>query len=315
MAALRIHLSEVAVAGLVALLKDKDGHVRNAAAEALRRQSILSEGAVAALVALLKDEDWHVRRAAAEAVGSQSNLSEGAVVGLATLLKDKDRSVRDAAAEALRGHSTLPEAAVPGLVALLKDEDEGVRREAVRVLRRQSTLSEGAVAGLIALLKDKDWHLRRAAAEALGCQSNLSDKILEVIGLLRSTTPARIAPRYEGKVSRSLEFQQSSTRREATWDQLFDIEEAREAVSADTGAEKMLGPKHHSTLSTMNNLGNVPSSPGTYEEAKAMHRQALKLTEEVLGPKHPSTLDPNNLVNQTLELREAVLRREQLPGP
>ena len=54
--------------------------------------------------------------------------------------------------------------------------------------------------------------------------------------------------------------------------------------------EKMLGPEHPDTLTSVSNLGSVLSRQGKYEEAEAMHRRALTAREKVLGPEHPNTL-------------------------
>jgi hypothetical protein len=39
-----------------------------------------------------------------------------------------------------------------------------------------------------------------------------------------------------------------------------------------------------------NSLGSVLERQGKYEEAEAMHRQALRGYEKVLGPEHPDAL-------------------------
>ena len=52
----------------------------------------------------------------------------------------------------------------------------------------------------------------------------------------------------------------------------------------------MLGRKHPSTLTSMNNLALVLDRQGKYEEAEGMHRQTLALSETELGKKHPETL-------------------------
>jgi Flp pilus assembly protein TadD len=52
----------------------------------------------------------------------------------------------------------------------------------------------------------------------------------------------------------------------------------------------VLGQKHPDTLASMNNLARVLGSQGKYDEAEAMHRQALQLSEEVLGQEHSTTL-------------------------
>ena len=62
------------------------------------------------------------------------------------------------------------------------------------------------------------------------------------------------------------------------------------------GCEEALGPKHTSTLSTVNNLGLLYADQGKLAEAEAMYSRALQGKEEALGPKHTSTLlTVNNL--------------------
>ncbi|KAF1964751.1 HET-domain-containing protein [Bimuria novae-zelandiae CBS 107.79] len=62
------------------------------------------------------------------------------------------------------------------------------------------------------------------------------------------------------------------------------------------GYEEALGPKHTSTLDTVNNLGALYADQGKLAEAEAMYSRALQGYEEALGPKHTSTLDTvNNL--------------------
>jgi hypothetical protein len=70
----------------------------------------------------------------------------------------------------------------------------------------------------------------------------------------------------------------------------------------------VLGKEHPSTLTSMNNLAMVLSDQGKYEEAEAMHRQALGLREKALGKEHPSILTSmNNLAT--------VLRPKAHPTP
>jgi tetratricopeptide (TPR) repeat protein len=54
--------------------------------------------------------------------------------------------------------------------------------------------------------------------------------------------------------------------------------------------EKVLGPEHPGTLTSMNNLALVLNGQGKYEEAEAMHRQTLARKEKLLGHEHPDTL-------------------------
>ncbi|KAH1890714.1 hypothetical protein KXW12_005816 [Aspergillus fumigatus] len=54
--------------------------------------------------------------------------------------------------------------------------------------------------------------------------------------------------------------------------------------------KKVFSSKHPDTLTSISNLGIVLARQGKYEEAEAMHRQALQGYEKVLGSEHPSTL-------------------------
>jgi tetratricopeptide (TPR) repeat protein len=49
------------------------------------------------------------------------------------------------------------------------------------------------------------------------------------------------------------------------------------------GSEEALGPKHTSTLDTVNNLGNLYKNQGRLAEAEAMYSRALQGYEKVLG--------------------------------
>jgi tetratricopeptide (TPR) repeat protein len=54
--------------------------------------------------------------------------------------------------------------------------------------------------------------------------------------------------------------------------------------------ERVLGPEHSHTLTSVSNLDSVLDSQGKYKEVKAMHRRELRDREKVLGPEHPDTL-------------------------
>ncbi|KAI0543831.1 hypothetical protein F4679DRAFT_567226 [Xylaria curta] len=90
--------------------------------------------------------------------------------------------------------------------------------------------------------------------------------------------------------------------------------------------EDSFGPKHLSTLNTLNNLSVLYQGLGRYEEAEAMGLLALQGREEVLGPDHVSTLgSANNLAllyteNEELQKAEdlynrALLGRTKASGP
>jgi tetratricopeptide (TPR) repeat protein len=62
------------------------------------------------------------------------------------------------------------------------------------------------------------------------------------------------------------------------------------------GNERVLGPEHPNTLSSVNNLAGLLDSKGDYAGAEPLYRRALEAKERVLGPEHPDTLSSvNNL--------------------
>jgi tetratricopeptide (TPR) repeat protein len=76
----------------------------------------------------------------------------------------------------------------------------------------------------------------------------------------------------------------------------------------------------------MSNLAQMLSSQGKYEEAEAMNRQTLVLSEKALGPEHPSTLTSMGNWAGVLSSqgkykeaeamnRQTLARREKVLGP
>jgi tetratricopeptide (TPR) repeat protein len=62
------------------------------------------------------------------------------------------------------------------------------------------------------------------------------------------------------------------------------------------GRERVLGPEHPQTLTSVNNLAGLLESKGDLAAAEPMYRRALEAQERVLGPEHPQTLSSvNNL--------------------
>jgi tetratricopeptide (TPR) repeat protein len=92
------------------------------------------------------------------------------------------------------------------------------------------------------------------------------------------------------------------------------------------GHEEALGPKHTSTLGTVNDLGVLYRVQGRLPEAEAMYRRALAGREEALGPKHTSTLgtvndlgvlyrDQGRLPEAEAMYRRALAGKEEALGP
>ncbi|KAI9684109.1 MAG: hypothetical protein M1829_003379 [Trizodia sp. TS-e1964] len=90
--------------------------------------------------------------------------------------------------------------------------------------------------------------------------------------------------------------------------------------------EKVLGPEHPDTLTSMSNLAGVINHQGKYEEAEAMNRHVTELSEKVLRPEHPDTLTSMSNLASVLDSQgkyeeaEAMNRhvtelREKVLGP
>jgi nephrocystin-3 len=54
--------------------------------------------------------------------------------------------------------------------------------------------------------------------------------------------------------------------------------------------ERLLGPEHPDTLTTVGNLGTLYWAKGNYEQAEAFYNRCLEARERLLGPEHPDTL-------------------------
>ena len=54
--------------------------------------------------------------------------------------------------------------------------------------------------------------------------------------------------------------------------------------------EKILGPEHPDTATSLNNLAGLYHAEGQYARARPLFERALTIKEKVLGPEHPDTL-------------------------
>jgi len=62
--------------------------------------------------------------------------------------------------------------------------------------------------------------------------------------------------------------------------------------------EKVLGPEHPETATSLNNLGILLKKQGDLAGARSLYERALAATEKALGPDHPDTANSlNNLAN------------------
>ncbi len=60
--------------------------------------------------------------------------------------------------------------------------------------------------------------------------------------------------------------------------------------------EKSLGPEHHDTSRSLNNLAGLYRAQGRYADAKPLYQRALAISEKTLGPEHPDVATSlNNL--------------------
>ena len=60
---------------------------------------------------------------------------------------------------------------------------------------------------------------------------------------------------------------------------------ARQALAAQ---QRVLGPEHPDTLTSLSNLSCWLAELGQHQEAADMARQALAAQQRVLGPEHPA---------------------------
>ena len=78
------------------------------------------------------------------------------------------------------------------------------------------------------------------------------------------------------------------------------------------GYEKAWGPKHTSTLITVNNLGNLYANQGKIIEAEKMYQRALKGYEKAWGPEHTSTLDTVNNLSVLYAKQGKITKAEKM---
>jgi len=78
------------------------------------------------------------------------------------------------------------------------------------------------------------------------------------------------------------------------------------------GKEETWGPKHASTLDTVNNLGLLYANLGRMQEAEKMYLRALQGKEETWGPKHTSTLGTVNNLGVLYKNLERIQKAEKM---
>lgn len=145
-----------AVPALVALLRIEEEYLNGAASEAL---VAIGHTAVASVVALLRDADPHVRERAARTLGQ---IGVEALAPLSAHMRSPDPQMRAAIAEAL-GHINHPRS-VEMLLGALNDRENRVIDQAARALVR---VGKTAVPGLLKLLNDSNNDLHQRALAIL----------------------------------------------------------------------------------------------------------------------------------------------------
>lgn len=176
------NMGEPAVPELMALLKDPNQGVRDAAMMAFPRVGV---SAAPALLELLRDGDCVARRSAARAL--MSYRGEQVATALAAALKDEDVEVRKHAALSLSGAGADSEVSIPALAAALKDADKEVVWNAVISLAELGPWARPAVPALAELALDEsrlEYLRAKAAVTAMaldpGVKSALPSHVIEI---------------------------------------------------------------------------------------------------------------------------------------
>src|SRR6185436_16936805 len=189
-----------AVAPLVAMLRDRDRAVRDAAIGALLA---IGESAVIPLGDCLSDPVLTVQELASSVLAT---IADARVLALLmAALKSPDWIVRMHAAKAL-GRIQEPEA-VASLVPLLQDNVKAVREESSTAL---AAMGAAALPSLLAALTHAEWLVRLHAVEALGKTRSPEavDPLLSVLFNDRDRAVREDAIRALGQIgdARALEF-------------------------------------------------------------------------------------------------------------
>ena len=112
--------------------------------------------------------------------------------------------------------------------------------------------------------------------------------------------------------------------------ELFKAGKYSEAIPLATQSlhfrEKMLGPEHAGTATSLNNLAQLYQAMGDYTKAEPLLQRALQIREKALGPEHPGTAESLNNLAQLYQamgdytkaeplLQRALKIREKALGP
>ena len=76
--------------------------------------------------------------------------------------------------------------------------------------------------------------------------------------------------------------------------------------------EKVLGPEHPDTATSLNNLAGLYRDTGAYTKAEPLYSRALAIREKVLGPEHPDTATSLNNLAELYRATGAYTKSEPL---
>ncbi len=74
--------------------------------------------------------------------------------------------------------------------------------------------------------------------------------------------------------------------------------------------KRVLGEKHPSTLTSMNNLASTYRNQGRWTEAKQMEVQVMEMSRRVLGEEYPDTL--GSMANLAFTIKEQGRRGDAI---
>lgn len=183
------NIGEPAIPELMALLRDPNKGVRDAALMAFPRVGV---AAAPALLELLRDSDGVARQNAARAL--RGYRGDPVAVALAAALKDEDVEVRRNAAQSLSVAGADNDVGAPALAAALKDADKHVVWNATFSLSQLGPRAKPAVPALVELALDetRPEYLRANAADVAmtldpGAKSALPSHVIELAKSYKET--------------------------------------------------------------------------------------------------------------------------------
>jgi HEAT repeat protein len=155
------------VPALIALLKDKNGHGKLYAVQAIQDIGPAAGEATSALVGLIHNSDESLRRSAIPTLEKINPDRKHLSPILISALNASDPEVRLQAVTALGQVRLLPKDAVPALVDLLKDKNSLTKKRAMEALGSMGPVAGDAAPAIAHLVRDPDQSLSRSAMAAV----------------------------------------------------------------------------------------------------------------------------------------------------